>query len=131
MWFSFSRPDYLYFGRYRLLDAGDRSAFNRGWSQGFGFFVLNVRWNEGRSVSSDGLHYADHPRFGVTLNGGWLPLHREAVSYEDIVMLAGERHGATVTFWHRDDDTSGSLRPGQKILVTEGMVFNAFMTGNA
>lgn len=57
MWFRLWRPDYFYLGRSRLLDASDGSPFNRGWSLGFGFFVLTARWNEGRPVSSDGIHY--------------------------------------------------------------------------
>lgn len=45
IWVSFTRPDYWYFGRSQLLDSTS-PRFNRGWSQGFGFFVLNVRWLE-------------------------------------------------------------------------------------
>lgn len=43
-WFNFSQPDYWYWGRSYLIDAGAGSRFNRGWSQGFGIIVLHVRW---------------------------------------------------------------------------------------
>jgi hypothetical protein len=58
MWFRFSRPDYFYIGRYRVVDASDSVPFNRGLSLGFGFFVLHCRWNEGRS-QSEGIHYPE------------------------------------------------------------------------
>lgn len=61
MWFRLWIPDYFYIKRARLLDAGDASPWNRGWDQGFGFFVLSCRWNEGRGVSHlDAIHYPTH-----------------------------------------------------------------------
>ena len=58
MWLRFWKPDYFYIRRSRLIDASDGMPFNRGWTQGFGFFALTVRWNEGRSVSYlDAIHY--------------------------------------------------------------------------
>lgn len=60
MWFRFWRTDYFYIRRSRLIDASDGSPFNRGWTQGLGFFALDCRWNEARSVSSDGIHYSSN-----------------------------------------------------------------------
>ena len=132
MWFRISRPDYFYLRHNKLLDAGDRSAFNRGWAQGFGFFVLTCRWNEDRSVSTDGLHYADHPFFTVVMNGDRIPIQREALSYEDVLLLEGLPKGASVTWWDKaGNGGNGSLRPGERIALTEGMVFNAAVTGRA
>lgn len=130
MWFRFSRPDFFYVGRYRLLDAGDASPFNRGWSQGFGLFVLNVRWNEGRS-ESDGIHYPDKPRHEITINGSKCTLSVDVASYELIVALAGAGKEATVTFHDRAAQTGGCLWPGGRVLLTDGMVFNAVVTGSA
>lgn len=130
MWFRFSRPDFFYVGRYRLVDAGDGSPFNRGWSQGFGLFVLNVRWNEGRS-ESDGIHYPEKPRRLVTINGSKVSLSVDVASYELIVALAGTGKEATVTYHDAAAQTGGSLSPGRRVLLTDGMVFNAVVTGSA
>jgi len=130
MWFRFSRPDYFYIGRYRVVDASDSVPFNRGLSLGFGFFVLHCRWNEGRS-QSEGIHYPEKPRFTVVINGQKLTVATEVLSYRGIVALAGERPGASVTYRERDGGRSGVLFTGEKVIVTDGMIINAVMTGNA
>src|ERR1700692_4082110 len=130
MWFRFSRPDYFYLGRFRLVDAGDASPFNRGLSLGFGFFVLHCRWNEGRS-ESDGIHYPAKPYLTIVINGERMPIAAEVLSYEGMAALAGKKPGVTVTYWDPTSDRNGSLRPGQRVLVTDGMVFDAVFTNNA
>lgn len=130
MWFRFSRPDFFYVGRYRVVDAGDRSPFNRGWSQGFGFFVLHCRWNVGRS-ETEGVHYADQPRARITINGDSLVVCREAIDYAGIVALAGERHGASVSFYDSEDGRCGDLRPGQRVLLTDSIMFETAVCGAA
>jgi hypothetical protein len=57
VWFRFWRPDYFWIGSSKILWASDNSPFNRGQSLGFGFFAVDLRWNEGRSVSREGIHY--------------------------------------------------------------------------
>jgi hypothetical protein len=130
MWFRFSRPDYFYLGRSRLVDAVDASPFNRGTSLGFGFVVLHCRWNEGRS-ENDGIYYPTKPHLTVVINGQKMPIATEVLSYEAIASLASKKPGVTITYWDRASDRNGSLRPGQKVLVTDGMVFDAMYTNAA
>jgi hypothetical protein len=130
MWFRIWKPDYWYFRRSRLLDASDGSPFNRGWSQGFGFFVLGCYWNEGRSQSSDGIHYPEIPRRRITVNGETFHVPVGYIRYTTIVLLAGERVGASVTYRHQCG-VSGCLAPGESVEVSEGMSVSAIMTGNA
>ncbi|WP_439398660.1 hypothetical protein ACRQ5Q_15000 [Bradyrhizobium sp. PMVTL-01] len=129
MWFRFSKPDYFYLGRYRLLDASDMSPFNRGVSIGFGFFVFHARWNEGRSESHEGLHYPDKPRFDCLINGQRISLP-EIASYELICSLAGQPQ-ATVTYRSKDGLRHGMMGLGDKVLTSYGMVFSAVTTGAA
>lgn len=129
MWFRFSKPDYFYVGRSRLLDAGDLSPFNRGFSIGFGFFVFHARWNEGRSQGYDGLHTPEQTRHWVYINGQKVSLP-EVVSYELICMMSGQPQ-ATVTYRSKDRDTRRMMSRGEKVLTSEEMIFTAVTTGAA
>ncbi len=130
MWFRFSRPDYFYVGHYRLIDAGDASPWNRGISVGFGLFVLHCRWNKGRS-ESEGVHYPQQRVSRVTVNGMEWPLPGEVMSYERVLALTSKKAGATVTWYDRQSKVGGTLAPGDRILLKDGLVFNAVMTGAA
>ena len=129
MWFRFSKPDYFYVGRYRLLDASDLSPFNRGISIGLGFTVFHVRWNEGRSVDHDGIHHPEQARHWCFVNGRKISLP-EIASYELICAMAGQPQ-ATVTYGTPDRARCGLMMPGDKVLTSNGMAFNAVTTGNA
>lgn len=136
MWFRFWRPDYFYVRHVRLIDAGDGSPFNRGWDQGFGFFVLTVRWNEGRSASNDGIHYPEPLPKRVTINGEDHAWSGGFISYEDVVRLAKQPAYASVTYhraaWPKPD---GCLVPGKAVIASrdpiKNTVFNAAVTGAA
>lgn len=130
MWFRFSRPDYFYTKHYRVIDAGDGSPWNRGISIGFGFFILHCRWNVGRS-ESEGVHYPTQRTSRVTVNGTEWPVSGEAWSYETICHFAGTRPGATVTWRDRETGTGGALAPGERVMLKDGLVLNAVMTGAA
>lgn len=57
---------------------------------------------------------------------------RAPLTYEDILVLAGEREGASVICKPKDKRLAGfSLIMGQSCEVTEGMVINCMMIGNA
>lgn len=131
MWFRFSKPDYFYVGRYRLVDAGDRSPFNCGWSQGFGFFVLHCRWNDGRDESSDGIHYPARKPVALNVNGRLVMWSDCWLSYAEILKLANQRTGATVV-WKDQFNRKGTMHAASDpIIATNGMEIDAVMTGNA
>lgn len=53
------------------------------------------------------------------------------VSYEQVVNLANQPHGATVAYSHGADDTHGSLIAGRWARVQDGTIFDAVVTSNA
>lgn len=57
-----------------------------------------------------------------------------AMLYEDIIKLAGERPGASVTYSgprNGDSQRSGILCRGENVVIEDGMRFSAVMTGSA
>lgn len=130
MWFRFSRPDYFYVGHYRLVAASDSSPWNRGVSIGVGFFVLHARWNEGRS-ESEGVHYPTQSVHRITINGTEWAVSGDVMSYDRLLAFTNQRTGATVTYWDRRSDKAGTLSPGQRVLLSDGMAFTAVHTSAA
>lgn len=130
MWFRFWRPDYLWFGRSRLVDAGDASPFNRGWTQGFGLFALDCRWNAERTESRDGIHYATRHR--IIVNGAVKYWQGETITYEDVCGLAQQPLYASMTFSKAPGEKrQGILSKGESTKVGDGTIFNAVVTGSA
>lgn len=68
----------------------------------------------------------------VTINGQPWTLCGDTASYEDVVASLGD-HGTdrTVTWYARGEGTGGTLTPGQRVPLTDGLVFNAVVTGSA
>lgn len=66
----------------------------------------------------------------IILNGREAQLDRDALSYEDLVKLMGREY-ITVTYRMPRGQDGGSLSPGQTLDLAEGMIINAYVTGNA
>ena len=70
----------------------------------------------------------------ITVNGKAHETIAHALSYEDVLELAGERMGASMTYRgprHGDAQRSGILYKGKTVTIEDGMAFDCVMTGNS
>jgi hypothetical protein len=71
--------------------------------------------------------------FDVILNGQKKTVDASLVSYEDVMVMAGEnpKRIFSITWAVRGQNRGGCLAPGETVRLEPGMVFNAYHTGNA
>lgn len=70
----------------------------------------------------------------ITVNGTAHEVEAAVLTYEEVVRLAGERVGASVTYSgprHGDSRREGIMCRGETVKIEDEMRFNACMTGNA
>lgn len=72
----------------------------------------------------------------IIVNGKHIDLQTEPyrqyqVAYESVVMWAGHPMHSLLTVTWSMANCQGTLTPGQRIIVKEGIVFNAIDTSNA
>lgn len=66
----------------------------------------------------------------ITINSRSGDFAHQTIRYEDVRDLAGLKGNPSCT-WRTRDGRGGTLSPGNKVVVYEGMVFNIVHTGNA
>lgn len=67
----------------------------------------------------------------VVLNGREVPCFVTTLSYEDLAIMAGYKSDQILTVTYSSQNAAGSLTPGRRTKVTEGMIFSVADTSNA
>jgi hypothetical protein len=67
----------------------------------------------------------------IIINGKVHIVRSSKIPYEDVMAFAGYSYNSVVTTTWGKGNNHGVLLPGESVPVSQGMVFNAFITGNA
>lgn len=69
----------------------------------------------------------------IILNGKEMKVDSDLVSYEDVMVMAGEnpKRIFSITWSVRRENRGGCLAPGETVRLEPNMIFNAYNTSNA
>lgn len=81
----------------------------------------------------EGYEGFDSEELTITINGTAYYIDAGAISYEDIVQYTKKDPQIlySVTFFHKESGSQGTLTPGEQIMVEDNTIFNIYFTGNA
>ena len=115
-----------------LAETPSETALERAWREGWNdrsralvTFLTRAEPRPEPRSKTDGLQ--------INVNGRWITIVGESLSYEDVVSLVGGGRsdaGYTVTYTCRPGDArrAGTLAPGDRVDLEDGMVLNATIT---